>query len=414
MGQVREFSLELLLLHDHALSLRRTLHSAGLDPPPLCEASLPAAIRDADAALGEALTSTATPAAAAATTTTTTTATTTANPTSSNSKSTPALLLQSASLPRLSRLLRARGEQPLDRFLPESRPPERADLDERSNATGGRAAAAAPRARPRSAGVARRTTTTVTTTTQRASIPGAAAGLGPACRRSDSGVRGGGHRRVGRTRRPTSAPGRHPCGSGGGESWALGRHCSSGQVERGGGGWEGRGERALAGWNAQDLVGRDAGELSRDGLMRLIGTLRESLAGCEGNWIEEGNTEVGENGGLKNTQQNVGRFLFQYSGLWRGFLVSDRCMTKFPCDKMVSSECHHPRLKYSTRRAYHLHIDRIDQIDHLLIYHINHLHIRQIKHLQIHQIHHLWIDQIDQIDHLDSNLPSLTCCAISA
>lgn len=294
VGQVREFSLELLLLHDHALSLWRTLHSAGLDPPPLCEASSPATIRDAEAASGELLISSATAAAAATTTST-------ANPAPSHTKSTPALLLQSASLPRLSKLLRARGEQSLDSFLPESRPLERDDLDERSNATVRRTADAAPRARPRSAGVARRTATTTTFGMQRASIPGTAAGLVPASRRSDSGVRGRGHRRVGRTRRPTSAPGRHPCGNGGGENWASGGHCSAGRVESGGGGWEGRGVRALAGWNAQDLVDRDAGELSRDGLMRLIGTLRENLAGCEGNWNEEGNTEVGENGGLKNT-----------------------------------------------------------------------------------------------------------------
>ena len=50
--------------------------------------------------------------------------------------------------------------------------------------------------------------------------------------------------------------------------------------------------RALAGWNARDFLGREAGELSRDGLMLLVATLRESLAGCGEEWGEEGNAEV--------------------------------------------------------------------------------------------------------------------------
>lgn len=250
--------MELLLLRDHALSLRDKLHSAGLGPSSFPEET--STVADvAKIGPGEVSTATSSPAVAAA-------AAMVAS-SSLRSHSSPDLLLQLAALPRLSRLVRARGEGYRDHQLPHARS-EAAILEEYADSR-----RKLTRTRPRSAGVARPLASSGLTLV---ASPGVSSTGGPgAARRLDKGAKKD-LRRSGGAVRPTSAPGRRPRGGGAAEPVLEGQG-GEGGIARGGGGLEGRGFRALVGWKNQDIVGRDAGELSRDGLLYLVNQLRERL-----------------------------------------------------------------------------------------------------------------------------------------
>lgn len=216
--------MELLLVHDHAVSLSNALHAAGLVP----SKAVSPPIGGANVATEKALTvgvnhrSPANPASLA--------------------------LLSLGDLPRLSKLVRARGDEDLSSLLCQPRieaaAPGGCGGDRRTNA----------HARPRSAG--------------------AASGIGRATPSGDlrfmNRVDGGGARENRASKvRPMSAAGNRTLRVDG-EVGASEERAEDGGAEDGL-----RGEGELVGWKGEDIMEKDASELSRECLVRLVGILRE-------------------------------------------------------------------------------------------------------------------------------------------
>lgn len=290
-SKVRELSKELLLLHDHASSLRDIIHSAGL-------------------ASFSSLEGIPTPGGGATNPnpTITTTARNPTNTSSPQSHSLPlpgGLLLQSASLPHLSRLLEARGaastfsSHNLDvrHGLPHSRS-EAFITQDSSNGSGDDDRRLRPgqttrhpraSARPRSAGVARRWT-------EGNCCPPSASGLAleagagldpvPAARTgNNAATESRSVQRSGGRIRPVSAPGRRPLTVGGksrvGNTFTRPEEGNTGGGERQAA--TVRAQRMLfGGWSAQDVLDRNAGGLSRRELVCLVRALRQTLRGGDG------------------------------------------------------------------------------------------------------------------------------------
>ncbi|CAM9832113.1 unnamed protein product, partial [Pylaiella littoralis] len=304
--EVQELSAELLLLHGHASSLHDIIHSAGL----ASSSSLDAIPNPG----GGAANPTATAAAAATARTSTSVR---SPPNKSSAPATRGLLLQSASLPRLSRLLEARGAAapaapasslsshnldvchglPCSRseavLIQDSGSRSGEDDDDCRLRPGQTTESPPPRARPRSAGVARSWSenTSPSPSSALGLVPEAGTGTGrggpvPAARTGNSVAKESRNvRRGGGRIRPVSAPGRRPLAAGGKPG---GRHTfvKPGQVDAGGGGRQtataSEQRMQFGGWSAQDVLGRNAGELSRGGLLYLVRALRETIHGDKG------------------------------------------------------------------------------------------------------------------------------------
>lgn len=324
---MRELSVELLLLHDHALSLHETIRSADLAPSSSSEAISTLAggagkiSTEGQASVASAVAALPTDEAPAAKD----------SPPPVQPSST---LLQSVSLPCLSRLLEARGA---------AAPTLTHSLDgchrlskSRSGATfvqdGGGGAyhncddnndglrattttAKRTRTRPASAGVVKRGIGTSGTVSPSCD-PGLARGAGKllgggvrpvsANRVNTKAVRSGGARPEVARIRPVSAPGRRLARTSSGRDGlsTLGdwqhREKFKGPIGvdvRGGSYTEvaGRGQTTLlGGWSAQDVMDRPVGELSRGGLFCIVRALREKVRAAGGGDNQQGVPEVDE------------------------------------------------------------------------------------------------------------------------
>lgn len=311
-------SVELLLLHDHASSLRDIIRSAGSATLPSSKAvSVPPGSCGNIGKGGEVPVAPDT--AADLTAARDFTNNNGSAPNQSPLMPPPALMLPSASFPCLSRLLKARGAAaPSSAHTLEGRhdtKPQRSRSmaailqDGRRIGYGdhiesglGQTTRTRARARPRSAGVVRR----------RPGSPSPVVALGDGAASPVPEQRGGGHvimantlsdhgerkdsvRPWGARIRPVSAPGRRPgTQSGHGQLIGIIKQKSPHQfkgpvtVHAEGGGFVGAGreQRALlGGWSAQDTVDRNAGELSRGGLLRLVRALREELRAADGSRV---------------------------------------------------------------------------------------------------------------------------------
>lgn len=253
-AQVRELSVELLLLHDHAVLLHNSIQDAGLaSSPALANRASPPPTDSIDkmVLLEEAPTSTPLAAPGSA-----------IDPVSLESQSPSTLQrFHTKSHPRLSRLIRARREKSPAGLLAQSRS-EVAVRDELPHTLA--------RARPKSAGSAR--WQAPASGQLLSSIAGEGKGnagmLLPA--RKISNIQDRLAKASGRCAggvRPMSAPGRRsPAQTGDERLEQHGEEC-------GGGGEEG-GQRVAVGWSNRDEVFRDAAELSRDELFGLVLRLR--------------------------------------------------------------------------------------------------------------------------------------------
>lgn len=263
-SKVRELSAELLLLHDHASSLRETI-GAGLISP--CSLA-------ADLCAGNSVAANSSP-----------------NPPSPLAA---ALLPHSASLPHLSRLLKSRGvasppqHQSNGRTLSQSQSEtaiahgggNRQGKDCRRHGGQTVMEATCARSRPQSAGVARNRPGNTPSRYALGLGPDARSEVAttPVTRTNNTAAREVGvPRQAGRVR-PMSAPGRRPEG---GRSSGGPHFMGPVEVNAGGDGRLGTGlhpqRTMLGGWSAQDVLDRKAGELSRGGLLCLVGALRENL-----------------------------------------------------------------------------------------------------------------------------------------
>lgn len=212
-----------------------------------------------------------------------------------------AFLPPSASLPHLSRLLKARGA---------SSPPQQHEGNDRSlfqsqsetaivRGGGSRqgngshrwrgqittTTATHARARPRSAGVARRWPGNSSSRHSLGLGPGSRSGVGtaPATRTKNNATKETCLVREAGRIRPMSAPGRRPEGKigPGGPHFAGPVEVNTGsEGQTGGGNYSLR--TMLGGWSAQDVLDRNAGELSRGGLLCLVRVLRENLGAGDG------------------------------------------------------------------------------------------------------------------------------------
>lgn len=297
-------STELLLFHDHASSLHEAIQAAGLASTCPLEAGPRAG----------------SPVAAS-------------SPTNQSSPPAAALLPHSPSLPHLSRLLKARGapssppqqQQCNGRSLSQSQS-ETAIVQGEGNRHGNCCSrscsrrwrrqtmtAAQARARPRSAGVRRRCPGSTNTSSSHSLGlgPKARSGVGTALATSTNNNAAkeiGLPRQAGRMR-PMSAPGRRPEGKTG-----AGGPRFTGPVEvvdAGGEGRIGAGRTLrtmLGGWSAQDVMDRNAGELSRGGLLWLIRALRENLGatGDGHNEAHHGARQLGANRGPEISEEVEG------------------------------------------------------------------------------------------------------------
>ncbi|CAN0188143.1 unnamed protein product [Ectocarpus fasciculatus] len=320
--EVRELSVELLLLHDHALSLHEIIHSADFVPSSSCEAiSTLAGGAGKISTEGQASVAS----AVAALPTDEAQATKDSPPVQPSST-----LLQSASLPCLSRLLEARGAAapPLTHTLdgchrlPQSRSGatfvqdgsgcayhncgDNSDRLRANTTTTGRT-----RTRPASAGVVKRGIGSLGTVSpscdpglarRAGNILGSGARPVSANRVNTKAVRSGGARPEVARIRPMSAPGRRLAGTPSGREGLsrLGdrqnREKFKGPVGvdiRGGSSTAvaGRGQTTLlGGWSAQDVMDRHVGELSRGGLFCIVRALREKVraaGGCDNQGVPE-------------------------------------------------------------------------------------------------------------------------------
>lgn len=214
-------------------------------------------------------------------------------------------MLPSASLPCLSRLLKARGAAPPACALEARRtPPAQRSQSEAAIAVDGKnghgdaesgrgqTTRTRARARPRSADVASRLPGTPSLLSS-----GPAARVGPEERgvgqvTLSNGAEREGGARPGARIRPLSAPGCRP-GTLSGHRRVTALRDRKPQPQQfkgpvtvnteGGGsaGWR-RAQRALlGGWSAQDTFGRNAGELSRGGLICLVRALRQELRAAD-------------------------------------------------------------------------------------------------------------------------------------
>lgn len=286
-------SAELLLLHDHASSVHEAIKAAGLTSSCSSEAELRA---------GNAITD--------------------SLPANQSSPLGAALLPPPASLPHLSRLLRTRGASSPSQPQGNGRGLFQSQSETAIVRGGGSqqgndshrwrgqttTAATRARARPRSAGVARRWPGN---SSSRHSL-----GLGPGLRRGvgtapATGTNNNVAKEIGLARgagriRPMSAPGRRPevrIGPGGphfagpievnagceGQTGVLGNPLRT----------------MLGGWSAQDVLDRNAGELSRGGLLCLVRALRENLGAGDGHIIH-GAPQLGGNRGSEMLEEEGG------------------------------------------------------------------------------------------------------------
>ncbi|CAN0258634.1 unnamed protein product, partial [Ectocarpus sp. 12 AP-2014] len=328
--EVRELSVELLLLHDHALSLHETIRSADLAPSSSCEA-ISTLAGGAGKISSEGQRSVAS-AVAALPTEEVPAAKYSPPPVQPSST-----LLQSVSLPCLSRLLEARGAaapaltQGLDgcHRLSKSRSGatfvqggggggggayhNRDDSNDRLRAT--TTTAKCTRTRPASAGVVKRGMGTSGTVSPSCD-PGLARGAGKvlgggvrpvsANRVNTKAVRSGGARPQVARSRPVSAPGRQLAGTSSRREglstpgdWQH-REKFKGPIgvdDRGGSSTvvAGRGQTTLlGGWSAQDVIDRPVGELSRGGLFCIVRVLRDKVRAAGGGDNQQGVPEVDE------------------------------------------------------------------------------------------------------------------------
>ncbi|CAN0117052.1 unnamed protein product, partial [Ectocarpus sp. 4 AP-2014] len=314
--EVRELSVELLLLHDHALSLYETIRSADLAPSSSCEA-ISTLARGAGKISSEGQASVAS-AVAALPIEEAPAAKDSPSPVQSSS-----MLLQSVSLPCLSRLLEARGaaaptlSRGLDgcHRLSKSRSGATFVLDgggggayhncddsnDRLRAT--TTTAKRTWTRPASAGVVKRGMGTPGTVSPPCD-PGLARGAGKllgggvrpvsANRVNTEAVRSGGARPQVARIRPVSAPGRRLAGTSSGREGlsTLGdrqhREKFKGPIGvdiRGGSSTVVAGRvqtTLLGGWSAQDVMDRPVGDLSRGGLFCIVRSLREKVRAAGG------------------------------------------------------------------------------------------------------------------------------------
>ncbi|CAM9275507.1 unnamed protein product [Ectocarpus sp. 8 AP-2014] len=326
--EVRELSVELLLLHDHALSLHETIRSADLTPSSSCEAIATLAGGAGKISTeGQALVASAVAAppideAPAAKD----------SPPPVQPSST---LLQSVSLPCLSRLLEARGAaaptltQGLDGCHRLSKSRSGATFvqdgggdgaylncdDKNDHLRSTTTTAKRTRTRPASAGVVKRGMGTSGTVSPSCD-PGLARGAGKLCGggvrpvsanrvNTKKAVRSGGARPEVAKIRPVSAPGRRLAGTSSGREGlsTLGdrqhREKFKGPIGvdvRGGSSTvvAGRGQTTLlGGWSAQDVMDRPVGELSRGGLFCIVRALREKVRAADGS-ENQGVPEVDE------------------------------------------------------------------------------------------------------------------------
>lgn len=248
---MHELSVEVLLLHDHAVLLHNRIQAAGLaSSPSLTDHASPLGGVDKTVLPAEAPKSTPLPGPGSA-----------IDPVSPESQPRPTVpIFHSESLPRLSRLIRARGENNPGRPLVQSRS-EVAIKDGRSHTVA--------RARPQSAGSARRGAPA--SGHLLSSIVGGGRGNSGASsktRRRES-TRYRETERFSRNR-PMSAPGQRSSAQAGdkrseqrGEEW-------------GEGGGEG-GHGVAVGWSNRDEIFRDAAELSMKELLSLVRRLRERV-----------------------------------------------------------------------------------------------------------------------------------------